>query len=717
MTRRHCLAVLSLTALLAWIAPSSTLAQAKSWKEIETPPLKAFTIPQPTRVELPNGMVLFLMEDHELPLIRGYALVRGGGRLEPAERAGLADVFGQVWRTGGTARRTGDELDDFLEARAAKVETGGGLTSLSISLSCLKDDFDDVLDAFVEVLREPAFAEDKIELARNQMNTSIARRNDDPGQIAGREARSLAYGKDSPYAREPEYATVAAITRDDLRAWHRTYVQPNRMVFGVVGDFDTPTMTAKLREAFGAWPAGPDAADTEPGWSPASPGYYLVAKDDVNQTNIRMVHPGIRRDNPDYFAVEVMNEVFGGSFASRLTSNVRSKKGLAYAVWGVVGSQYDYPGYLQVGMGTKSETTAAGIDALLEEVEGIVSHPATEEELRRAKDSILNSFVFRFDSKAKVLNQQVTYEFFGYPPDFIERYRREIEKVTAEDVARVAKKYVHKDDLAVLVVGRPADFDRPLSTYGPVTAIDITIPPPPGEEKAAATDETKAAGRELLRKAAAALGSPDALAAVEDVRMTGQVTMATPQGDMAMQVEVVVAYPDRMYQRAQAPMGTMTMVVAPSGSFMTTPGGTQDMPGSMKEEMVKGLHRDTIAVARRADDPGLAVTLAGKETVGDVETSVLDISCDGTDVRWFVDPSTGRVLRASYQSMGPQGPGRRVSDYSDFRPVAGLTLPFREEVTFKGERAQTVVIEEIALNTSPDPGLFAKPAEEAATTQ
>jgi zinc protease len=478
MTRRTDLALFAAFALLVPAGAPLALAQAKSWQEIQKPPLKPFAIAKPARVLLPNGMVLFLMEDRELPLIGAYALVRSGSRLEPAEKAGLGNVFGQVWRTGGTAKRTGDQLDDFLEARAAKVETGGGLTSVSISLSCLKGDFDDVLAAFVEVLREPAFAEDKIVLAKNQLNAGIARRNDEPMEVADREARKLAYGAASPYARQVEYATVAAVTRDDLLAWHRRYVRPNRVVMGVVGDFDTRTMEAKLRKAFGAWPKGPAETDPRPAWQPAKPGYYLVEKEDVNQTNIRMVHLGVRRDNPDFFALEVMNEVFGGGFSSRLFSNVRSKKGLAYAVWGGVGTDYDYPGYFQVAMGTKSESTAAGIDALFEEVKAIVERPATVEELKKAKESILNSFIFRFDSKAKVLNQQVTYEFFGYPPDFLERYRREIEKVTAADLARVAKQYVRRQELAVLVVGKPADFDKPLSAYGPVAKIDITIPPP-----------------------------------------------------------------------------------------------------------------------------------------------------------------------------------------------------------------------------------------------
>lgn len=477
MTRATALTLAALLGLAA--APAMSLAQVTDWRQIETPELKPFTPQQPTRVVLPNGMVVMLQEDHELPLINGFARIRGGSREEPAEKAGLVSIYGQVWRTGGTKARTGDELDDYLEARAASVETGGGLDSTSISFSCLKEDFADVFAIFNEVLRQPMFRDDKIALAKNQLNTGIARRNDDPIGIAVREARRLGYGGDSPYARNTEYATVAAVTRDDLAQWHRTYVHPNNIVLGIVGDFDPKAMEAALRKTLASWPKGPQAKEPDIEIAEPKPGVYFIAKEDVNQSNIRMVHMGTTRDNPDYFALEVMNEVFGGGFSARLFSNIRAKKGLAYSVGGGVGSNFDHPGLFQLSMGTKSESTAAAIDALFEEIDNLYKQPVTEEELERAKESILNSFIFRFDSKQKVLSEKMLYEFYGYPLDFLERYRPAIEKVTAADVERVAREYVHRDKVVLLVVGKQEDFDRPLSSFGAVQTIDITIPPPP----------------------------------------------------------------------------------------------------------------------------------------------------------------------------------------------------------------------------------------------
>jgi len=471
-----------LLAAIAFTMQSTVAAQTTTWKQIPIPPLPAFKPQQPKRIELSNGMVIFLQEDHELPLIDGSARIRGGSVNEPADKTGLVDLFGEVWRTGGTKSQTGDQLDDFLEVRAAKVETGGGPDSTTISFSCLKGDFEDVFSVFDQLLRSPAFRDDKVDLAKNQAFGGIARRNDEVSGITQRESRKLLYGATSPYARVPEYATIAAVTRADLLAWHKQYVHPNNIILGISGDFDSAKMEARLRQAYESWAKGAAAKPAEVAINPPVPGYYLVNKPDVNQSNIRMVDLGIRRDSPDYYAATVFNEAFAGGFSSRLWAHIRSEKGLAYGVGGGVSASYDHVGSTGLGMGTKSESTVQAIQALYDEVDGLAKNPITEAELNRAKESILNSFVFQFDSPDKVLREKMSYEFYGYPLDTLERYRAGVEAITTADVARIAAKYLHKERMAVLVVGKPEDFDKPLSTLGPVKEIDITIPPPPAEK-------------------------------------------------------------------------------------------------------------------------------------------------------------------------------------------------------------------------------------------
>ncbi|HYL93299.1 MAG TPA: pitrilysin family protein, partial [Alphaproteobacteria bacterium] len=279
-------------------------AVASSWKQIPVPQLKAFHPQQPRRVELANGMVLFFQEDHELPFINGAIRIRGGSRDEPAEKAGLAALYAESWRNGGTRTKTGDELDDFLESRAARVETISSVDSEFIQWSSLKTDFDSVLPVVIDLLQAPEFRKDKVELALQQLAGAVARRNDDDGEIANRESTKLAYGSGNPYARTPELYTLSAITRDDLLAWHHRTVVPNNMILGVVGDFDSAAMERKLRDALGGLPKRQLFASAPIEYRSAAPGIYFVGKDDVNQSEIRMVHLGIDRHSPDYYAVE-----------------------------------------------------------------------------------------------------------------------------------------------------------------------------------------------------------------------------------------------------------------------------------------------------------------------------------------------------------------------------------------------------------------------------
>jgi zinc protease len=447
-----------------------------SWQKVPIPPLHKFTPQEPRRIELPNGMIVFLQEDHELPLISGIMRIRGGARDEPAGKAGLTAMYSEVWRTGGTQSKTGDQLDDFLESHAARVETSAGVDSTFVSWNSLKENFDQVFPVFLDIVENPEFRPDKIELARKQFFSSISRRNDEVDDIAQREAAKLGYGANNPYARTPEYYTVSDVTRQDMLDWHHRTLAASNIILGVAGDFDSAAMERRLRETLGKLPKGEPFPKAQIAFNEAKPGIYFVEKEDVNQSNIAMVDLGTERRNPDFFAIEVMNQLFGGGFASRLVNNVRTKEGLAYSVGGGVGAGFDHPGLVDISVATKSGTTAKAIEAVQQQIALLIKGGVSQDEVRKAKDSILNSFIFAFDSKEKVLNERMAYEFHGYPADFLERYRAGIEKVTAADVDRVAKKYLHPDHMAILVVGNSKDFDRQLATFGKVTSIDITIP-------------------------------------------------------------------------------------------------------------------------------------------------------------------------------------------------------------------------------------------------
>jgi zinc protease len=459
--------------------------QSKPWEKIPIPRLHEFKPQQPQRIVLKNGIVVFLQEDHELPFVSGSVLIPGGERDEELAKTGLVELYGQAWRTSGTAKLSGDALDDLLEAKAAHIETGGGEDSTSLGWDSLKGDADQVFSLALELLLHPKFNAGKLQLAQQQMAAGIVRRNDDEGEIAGREADKLVYGANSPYTRQPELATIGAVSVADLNAWHdRTIGGP--LIVSIDGDFDPAAMEAKVRAAFEGLPKVKPAPARHDVFAGPKPGVSFIDKEDVNQSNIEIVGLGTDRRNPDVPALAVMNEILGGGFASRLFQKVRTELGLAYAVGGGVSFAYDHPATFKVMVLTKSTSTVDATRAALAEIGGLGSKPFTEDELARAKDTILNSFLFRYDSREKMLAARVRLEFYGYPSDYLETYKAALEKVTVADLNAAAKKYIHPEKMAVLVVGNGPEIKPGLEELklGPVQNVDITVPmPKQAEEK------------------------------------------------------------------------------------------------------------------------------------------------------------------------------------------------------------------------------------------
>jgi predicted Zn-dependent peptidase/outer membrane lipoprotein-sorting protein len=685
-------------------------AQVQNADDLVYPPLPEVELPSPERVELGNGLVVMLTEDHELPLVNARVLVRAGSRWESPDHVGLASLTGQVMRSGGTQSIASDELDDLLEDRAAVLETSIGTSSGSASMSCLVDDFPDMLRILHDVLRYPAFDESKLEVAKNQLKATIARQNDNPGQILGREFRELIYGSDSPYARGATYETLGNIDRDDLVAFHQRYYHPDRIILGLVGDFDKKKALKLVKEVFSDWPRGPKVEEPAvPYREEPNPGVFFVEKNDVTQSNIRIGHLGLRRDHPDYYSVELMNQVLGGSFAARLFSRVRSEKGLAYNVFGSVTSQWDHPGTFLMSMSTKTETTAAGIEALLLEAHNMTDEPPTAEEVEKARAAILNSFVFSADSLAEILNRQMTYEYYDYPLDWLERYRSGIESVTLEQVRKAAADHIHPDRFSILVVGPKEGVDRPLSEFGEVTPVDITIPEPPApkQETSAATE---ARGGELIAKAVEFMGGAEAIAAVEGMDMKSKMELKAPQGSMVVQTHAIIHLPNHVRWEIAAPFGTLVRVYDGEKAFLQTPQGTQPLGESQLKDLKDGLLRLPLILLSHHDAEDFQAFAQG---AGEVEGKVVErvyVKLGDVEQTLGIDPETGAILSVEYRGPGLAGtPGDLRQVLSDFREVGDLRLAFASEGTFDGQPMADAEIVSLELNPEVDEALFEMP--------
>lgn len=679
----------------------------KPYKELRYPKLREIKIPKVDKVVLKNGMKVFLLEDHELPLISASARIRVGSVYEPPDKVGLAQITGEVMRTGGTSRMPGDKIDEALESMAASIETSIGLEAGYASLSVLKEDVDTVLAIFADILMNPAFPEDKIELAKIQLRSAIARRNDDVNQIANREFMKLIYGATSPYARHPEYATVDAIQRQDLVEFHKKYFHPNNVILAVWGDFKKKEMIRKLERVFARWePAKitfPEVPEVEYEFKPT---VNLIRKTDVNQTNIILGHIGGTLDNPDYFALVVLNRILGHGFTSRLFRNVRSRMGLAYSVFGTYSANYTYPGVFYVGCQTKSQSTVKAIRAMIHEIRRITQEKVTQEELELAKASYLNSFVFNFDSRGKIIRRMLTYEFYGYPLDFLQRIKKGVERVTVDDIYRVARKYLRPDALQILAVGNPDEFDEPLSVFGPVNEIDITIPVP--EEKAPeASAGALEKGRLLLRKVVEAAGGKEALASIRSVARKATLAMETPQGSMEMKVESYVLYPDKLAQTIQTPMGKMKQVLAGDTAWMQGPQGSMDLPEAQRQNMKKELARDYLHLLQLAAEGKLKAQYLGKETHNGKEVEGLRLEHEAFgSLQMYVDPETYLPAKISYKTVTMQGPARVENVYLEWMRVNQLQFPKKTVGYANGKKVTTVTVEEIQVNVAIPDSLF-----------
>lgn len=474
--KKFILSLLSVVICLS-IALSAIADTPKHYTELEFPPLPEVTLPEYVRYQLDNGMVIYLVEDRDLPLISGLAMIRTGSRFEPRDKAGLASLTGYLMRNGGTKKHTAEELNLILEQIAASIEVGIDIDQGNASFSSLTEDFDTVLNLFAEVIQQPIFVDARLELAKKQQGGAIARRNDDPQEIVDREFDKLIYGATSPYGRTEEYETINNIAREDVIAFYQQYVHPENIILGIVGDFDTKEMQAKLEGAFANW----NVATPKP--SLAIPtakqehqsGIYLIDRPDLTQSNVVIGHLGDTLKNPDYPVLSVVNGLLNG-FSGRLFNQVRSRQGLAYSVYGYWNANYDYPGTFLAGGQTQTESTVPFIKSVLAEITQLQTKPVSEQELTNAQESILNSFVFNFQNPSQTLSRVIRYEYFNYPEDFIFQYQEGVKNTTVADIQRVAQQYLKPDQAITLVVGNNAAINPPLNSLKQkIATLDISL--------------------------------------------------------------------------------------------------------------------------------------------------------------------------------------------------------------------------------------------------
>jgi zinc protease len=474
MNYRHGRSLFLLLALLSLLvacarpqAPTATPTPAipSHPEQLTFEPL-TFQVPEVEKMTLPNGIRLYFREDRELPLVQITAMVEAGTIGDPEPKTGQGALFAAGLRGGGAGDRSPAEMDEHLARLAADLSVGTDTYATTFTMSLRAADLPDGLAVLEDLLRRPGFDPTRLEISRRQMLEGIRRQDDNPGSVASRALMRAIYGN-HPLGRTPKIETVAAVSRTDLLDFHQRYFHPNNLWLSISGDIDRQELLGMLERVFGDWTQQPLVPQQIPPVTAAPQPMVLVGSRDIPQTTILLGAIGIDKDDPDLHAVRVMNYILGGGgFNSRLMREVRSDRGLAYSVYSSYQVGRRLPGPFVSGSETRTAATVTVVQLMKEQMRNMRSQPVTAEELRLAKESLVNSFVFAFTDSHEIVAQTMRLDFYDYPPDYLQTYRDRVAAVTVDDVLQAARKHLRPDDLTVALVGQAEVFAADLAELG-----------------------------------------------------------------------------------------------------------------------------------------------------------------------------------------------------------------------------------------------------------
>ncbi|MEZ4752882.1 MAG: pitrilysin family protein [Bdellovibrionota bacterium] len=419
----------------------------------ELPKPVVFDPPKPESWTMQNGLKVFFLEDKELPLVSGSLYMKGGSLWAQPQAGIQVSAMGSLMRGGGAGKFSADELDKKLEELSASISSSFSDEYGAVSFFSLESDFDEVFGLFADVVLRPRFEESRTSLLKGQSLESILRRKDDASTVAGIAFRELLYGRDNQYGYVSIQEDVKAIDKSDLLKWHKTFVRPKDAILAVTGSIKKEVLKSALMKSFSNWESGVEEYKVPPpiNFQPKPAIYFIKAP--FTQATAYMGHRGVKRLSPDFMEIEVFNDIFGGGgFSSRLMKAIRTKRGLAYGVYGVI-----QPGVVEgqniIVVKTKAETTGEAIDGSLDELKYMQTEPVSRTELENTRRSIENSFVFRFESPAEIIERSALLDLLDYPLDYDEVYIDKLHAVTPEDVLQVAKGRWDINKILIVIVG------------------------------------------------------------------------------------------------------------------------------------------------------------------------------------------------------------------------------------------------------------------------
>ena len=685
-------------------------------------PAKPYRFPKAVTRTLANGVRVFVISDSRQPMVSvRLVLMSAGSKNDPAGKPGVADLAADLL-TQGTATRSAQQIAEAIDFVGGSLNASAGKDDTHLSVRVVKKDFSLGMDLLSDILLHPAFSKEEVERRRQQALSGLQVQYSDPGYIAGAMLSRLLYGQ-NPYG-FPGNGTpdsLRAIERDDLAHFRDDHYTPDQALLAFAGDIDPDTAFGAAEKYLGAavWPKRVVAALASP--APAAVKglrIILVDKPDANQTQIRVGRLGIPRSNPDYIPLLVTNRIFGGGFNSRLSTEVRQKKGLTY------GAYSSFNSYLQAGdfsasTFTRTEATVEATKLVVDLIGKMSTGALDPKELNFARDYLAGVFPIQSETAENVASSTLTVVQYGLPADYNDVYQQKIMAVGPAQVKEMAGRYFDSGNLVLVLVGNVKAFgevlhkDFPQAKFEelPFDQVDLLTPDlrKPKVEAVAATPESLERGQALITAAAEAAGGAK-LAKIESVEFRGQGNFITPQGTFPVETSVVVAYPDHIRAELSLPMTTIKTGFDGKSSWIQSPQGAMDLPPSMNAENLR-----TIALTggwglfQQALEGKSEVKFVGEEEVEGQKLLAAEWTSPSGPVKLYFDPAKRMLVGARFKQTGLQGQAEVLDLWSDFKAVEGIQFPYTHTTYRDGTKSGSVTASSVQLNTKPDPTVFSKP--------
>jgi zinc protease len=722
--------------VLAVAMSGSVSAQTVDWPTERPPrPLPAHeaSFPPYQIRTLPNGLQVVAVSHHEQPAVSLRLLVRAGGSQDPTDKPGVAYVAASLLDQGTTTKNA-EQIASTIDSIGGAIGAGAGSDITFINAAVMKDSLGLVLDLVSDLARHPAFASEEIERQRQQILSGLKVSYDDPDYLAGVVFDRLVYGF-HPYGK-PDSGTpdsIAAVTRDDLLAFHKRWFGPNNAILAIVGDVTPDEAFAGAERAFGSWERVqlPTIKAEEP--PPPTRRVVIVDRPGAAQTEIRVGNVSLPRRHPDYLALDIAMKILGGEGGNRLHRVLRSERGLTYGASADLNALKE-TGDIVAETDTRSEKTAEALRLIVEEIVRLQRQRVQQRELSDAQEYLTGSFPLTVEKPSAIALQVLNAVFYGLDLNELQTYRERVNMITVDDIQRVAQRYLHPDKLSIVLVGDASVFAKDLSGVGfdqveriPIAELDLSAPdlrrhamPRPGRiepvvfrpapRDISPRDGVEDAARALIARAIAAKGGVDLLRSIQTVRVESVATVQSEGINTDLPSTTTIRYPGAFRIDASTPAGRLVQVFSAGRYWLQDPSGVHDAPESMAAMIRGNVQRDTVPLLLALNDGKVPATL-GEATESGRKMPVLEVALPGNaPLTLIFDPATALLAKAKYRVAAPGGDVNVEEIYSDYRDVRGLKVAFTTEVRRDGAPAVHRTLRTFEFNVPVDSALFNKPS-------